>query len=559
MFTRHAFTPLMLLLAALIPTWVGAQSVKSHGVSMFGELKYPADFSHFEYTNPDAPKGGSLRLSVLGSFDEAAAEYGLVAESIEVAEDIAWAIFYMRPQAKWHDGEPLTAHDVAWTFETLTTKGHPVYRAYYRNVERAEVIDQHTVKFAFKETNNSALPLAVGQMPILPKHYYAKVDFEKATLDPPLGSGQYKVVTVDAGRSIVYERVKDYWAEDLPVKRGVDNFQQIRYDYHQDMSVGLEALKAGSIDFRREHISKEWATAYDFPAVEERQVIKEEITDGSMQVFQGWMMNLRKEKYQDIRVRKALGLVFDFEWMNKNLFDSVYKRIDSIYQNSELASSGLPEGGELELLEQYREQLDPEQYYKEALALLKDAGWEVKDGALTNVKSNEKFEIDFITRQPGVEKVAQSYQKSLQQIGIEMNVRVIDSAQWVKLLENFDFDFATIAFAMPLSPGSEQRNYFGSESADREGSRNFAGIKNKVVDALLEKMTEASSRQQQVDAARALDRVIKHSHYFIPQYFGDSYRVAYRNKFSRPEIQAKYELGLNYWWVDPIKEAALAD
>ena len=579
------------------------QGNRSHGLSVFGDLKYPADFAHFEYANPDAPKGGSVRLSSLGSFDslnafilkgvsaagigtiydsltvgaddEAFSEYGLVAESIEVPEDKSWATFYMRKEARWHDGKPMTAHDVVWTFDTITTKGHPFFGSYYGSVDSAEAIDDHTVRFTFNESDNAELPMIVGQMAILPKHYYEEQDFEKTTLDPPLGSGPYRVSSVDAGRSIAYELVDDYWAKDLPVRRGINNFKTMRYDYYRDLTVALEALKAGDVDFRQEYISKNWKTAYDFPALNEGKVIKEEIPDGSIQRFQAWMLNLRKPKYQDKRVRQALGYAYDFEWANKNLFFDAYKRNTSYFQNSDLASTGLPEGAELELLEQYREQLDPaiftEEFvlpttdakgnprrnYRQALTLMKEAGWEIKDGKLTNVETGEKFEMEFITRQPSLEKIALTYKKSLERIGVDMKVRVVDTAQYQKLLESFEFDMTTTVIAMAMSPGNEQRSYWGSAAAEEEGSRNYAGIKHPVIDELIEKIIKAPNREAQAAATRAMDRILLHNHFMIPTYYGDTYRVAYWNKFSRPEIQAEHALGFNNWWIDPAKEAAL--
>lgn len=580
-----------------------AETTVSHAWSIFGDLKYQKGFEHFEYANPDAPKGGTVRLSELGSFDslnpfilkgvaargmgrlydsllvgsadEVSGNYGLVAESLEVPEDKRWAIFNMRKEARWHDGVAMTAEDVAWTYETMKTKGHPYYQSYYGSVAKAEVLDSHKIKFHFSEGNNAELPIVIGSMAILPKHYYADKDFEASTMEPPLGSGPYKIEKVDAGRSITYQRVPDYWAADLAVNKGANNFDTIRHDYYRDLTVALEALKAGDVDFREEYISKNWKTAYDFPALNEGRVIKEDIADGSIQRMQTFAFNLRKEKYADPRVREALGLAYDFEWMNKNLFYDAYKRNNSYFQNSELAATGLPTGEELALLEPFKDQLpetvftteftmpktdgrgNPRQNYRKALMLMKEAGWEIKDGKMTNVTTGEKFVIDFITRQPSVEKLALTYKKSLERIGVGMTVRVMDTAQWVKLVESFEFDAITRVLSMPLSPGNEQRGYWTSTAADDPGSSNSVGIKNPVVDELVEKIIGAQSREEQVAATRALDRVLLHNHYMIPTYFGDTYRVAYWNKFSRPDIMPKHSLGFNYWWIDPEKEAAL--
>ncbi len=580
-----------------------AEVTSSHGISVFGDLKYTADIKHFDYANPNAPKGGTVHLSALGGFDslnpfilkgvsasgagsiydslttgsddEPFSEYGLIAETIEVPDDKSWAIFNMRKQALWHDGKPLTAEDVAWTFNALKTKGHPFYRSYYSSVEKAEILGPHKIKFHFSETGNAELPMIIGQMEILPRHYYQEHDFDKTTLEPPLGSGPYRIKEVDAGRSISYELVENYWAKDLPVRKGSNNFGVIQYDYYRDLTVALEALKAGDVDFRQEYISRNWKTAYDFPALRRGKVIKEDLLDGSIQPMQAFMFNLRKAKYADRRVREAIGLAFDFEWLNKNLFFDAYKRNSSFFQNSELASRGLPADGELALLNELRDQLpdeiftkefklpttdgrgNPRANYRKALGLLKQAGWLIQDGKLTNAESGEVFEMEFITRQPSVEKLALTYKKSLERLGISLKVRVIDTAQYQQLVESFEFDTITMVLAQSLSPGNEQYSFWSSAAADEQGSRNYAGIKNLVVDKIIDRIVKAKSRQQQIDTTRALDRILLYNHYVIPQYFGDSYRVAYWNKFSRPAIRPKHSLGFDYWWVDPVKAAAL--
>ncbi|MCP3687759.1 MAG: ABC transporter substrate-binding protein [Gammaproteobacteria bacterium] len=580
-----------------------AEVTSSHGISVFGDLKYGADFKHFDYANPDAPKGGSVHLSALGGFnslnpfilkgvsasgassiydsltagsdDEPFSEYGLVAETIEVPDDKSWVIFNMREQARWHDGRPLTAEDVAWTLNALQTQGHPFYRSYYSSVDKAEVLGPHKIKFHFSEAGNAELPMIVGQMEILPRHYYEQHDFAKTTLEPPLGSGPYRIVDVDAGRSIAYELVEDYWAKDLPVRKGSNNFAVIQYDYYRDLTVALEALKAGDVDFREEYISLNWKTAYDFPALRQGRVIKEDLADGSIQPMQAFMFNLRKQKYADRRVRQAIGLAFDFEWMNKNLFFDTYKRNTSFFQNSELAARGLPTDGELALLNEFRGQLpeqiftqvfkppvtdgrgNPRANYRKALRLLKQAGWVVKNGKLTHATSGEVFKMEFITRQPSVERLALTFKKSLERLGISLKVRVIDNAQYQQLVESFEFDTITMVLAQALSPGNEQYSFWGSAAADEQGSRNYAGIKNPVIDKIIERIVKAKSRQQQIDSSRALDRILLYNHYIIPQYFGDTYRVAYWNKFSRPDIRPMHSLGLSYWWVDPVKEATL--
>lgn len=580
-----------------------AEETRVHGLSVYGDLKYEADFPHFDYANPAAPKGGNVKLPAIGTFDnlnawilkglspsgitniydtltvssldEPFTEYGLIAESIEVPEDKSWATYHLRPEARWHDGKPLTAEDVAWTMEILKTEGHPFYKSYYSSVDHVEVIDPHTARFVFNEKHNAELPLIVGQLSILPKHYYENREFNETTLEPPLGGGPYRITKVDAGHSITYQRVEDYWARDLPVKLGADNFDSISYIYFRDATIALEALKSGDVDFRQENVSKNWHTLYDFPALNEGRVIKEDIPDQSSMPMQAFIMNMRKAKYADKRVRQAIGLAYDFEWMNKNFFYGAYKRNSSYFQNSELAATGLPEGGELAILEKYRDQLpeelfttefavpvtdgkgNPRRNYRKALGLLKEAGWEVRDRKLTNVETGEHFTMEFITVSPSMEKIALAYKKSLERIGIEMRVRMVDSSQYVELIESFEFDSAVLVLAQSESPGNEQRSFWSSAAADEKGSRNYGGIKHPAIDEIIELIITADSRQSQIDATRALDRILLWNHYVVPQYFGDTYRVAYWNKFSRPEILPTKALGFNYWWVDPDKDAAL--
>lgn len=575
----------------------------THGLSVFGDLKYPADFEHFDYASPEAIKGGSVTLSALGSYDnlnpyilkgqsadgatgiydtlvansldEPFAVYGLLAESIEVADDKRWVIFRLRPEARWHDGVAVTAEDVVWTFDTIMTKGHPLYRTYYNEVAGAEALDPQTVKFSFSEGNNAELALIIGQLAILPKHFWADREFESTTLEPLLGSGPYRFGKIDAGRSVRYERVEDYWGADLPVKIGHDNFDTLRYDYYRDLTVGLEALKAGDIDFRLEYISKSWKTAYDFPALEQGQVIKEELPDKRPQPMQAIVMNLRKPKFQDRRVREALAYAYDFEWQNENLFYGAYERTKSYFQNTEMQATSLPEGRELEILERFRDEIRPEVFteeftlpetdgsgnlranYRQALKLFKEAGWGVKNGKMTHLESGENMELEWIIRQPSLEKIALNYAKTLERLGISLKVRIIDTAQYEKRMEDFDFDITTNIWAQTPSPGNEQVDYWGSSTADLPGSRNVMGIANPVVDRIIELIIDADSRDEQVAAARALDRVLLHERYLIPMYFGPTYRVAYRNKFSRPAVMPDNALGFDTWWVDPKKEAAL--
>ncbi len=580
-----------------------AASTTLHGLSKYGDLKYPADFEHFEYVNPDAPKTGDVVQSssvafdslnpfilkglaatgigliydslMVSSSDEPSAYYGSIAESVEVDEDKRWVIFNMRKSARWHDGKALTADDVVWTFNTLTEKGHPFYKSYYSDVAKAEKLDTHRVKFLFAEGNNPELPLVVADLTVLPKHYYEQHDFDKTSLEPPLGSGPYKIKSLEAGRSITYELVEDYWGKDLPVHKGRNNYSTMRFDTYRELTISLEALKAGDIDFRTEYISKDWTTAYDFPALKDGRVIKEDIPDGNIQRTQAIVMNLRQPRFQDIRVRKALDLVYDFEWMNKNLFYGAYIRNDSYFQIEEMNATGVPEGAELELLEPYRDQLPESVFtreflsasgdgsgnirkrYREAIKLLKEAGWEIKDQKLTHVETGEKFVIEFLFRQASLEKIILAYKKTLERVGIELKPRLIDTAQWVKRLEEFDFDMTTQVIQQSLSPGNEQRNRFSMEAADTPGSNNLAGIKDPVVDELIDTIITAPDRESTLIAVKAMDRVLKHNHYVIFQYYGNTHRVAYWNKFVKPDVAPKYALGFDTWWIDAEKEEAL--
>ena len=573
-----------------------------HGLSMFGELKYGPDFEHFEYADPNALKGGTLVMSAIGSFDslnpyilkgspatglglifetltvgtldEPFSEYGLLAESIEMPEDRSWVAFTLRPEARWHDGEPVTVEDVIWTLETLKTKGHPFYRAYYANILRAEKAGERRVKMIFDGSMNRELPLIAGQMPVLPKHYYETREFDKTTLEPPLGSGPYKIKKLEPGRSIVYERVRDYWGADLPVNRGRFNYDEVRYEYFRDANVALEAFKAGVYDIRLENTSKLWATAYTGPAFDAGLIIKEEIPHERPTGMQGFVFNTRRDIFKNRKVREALAYAFDFEWTNTNLFYSQYTRTKSYFSNSELAATDLPSQAELELLEPFRDQLPEEVFTKvyeppatdgsgnirrnlrTALRLLKEAGWEVKDGKLRNAEG-KPMEFEILLVSPAFERVVGPFVKNLKRLGIDVSVRTVDTAQYQNRLDQFDFDMVVTTWGQSLSPGNEQRNFWSSEAADTPGSRNLAGIKDPVVDYLIDKIITAPSREALVAATRALDRVLLWGHYVIPHWHIRVTRIAYWNKFSRPEVIPKYGLDLFTWWIDPVKVAAL--
>jgi len=417
--------------------------------------------------------------------------------------------------------------------------------------------------------------MILGQLSVLPKHYWESRDFNKTTLEAPLGSGPYRFGKIDAGRSIAYERVEDYWGADLPVKKGRHNFDELRYDYYRDRTVALEALKSGDVDFRQEHTSKSWSAAYEIDAVEEGRLIKQELENGNTKPMQAIIFNLRDPKFQDIRVRKALAYAFDFEWMNKNLFYGAYERTKSYYQDSEIQAKSLPQGGELEILERFRDQIPASVFdeefslpvtdgsgnlrknYREALKLLKAAGYAIQQGKLVNAESGQLFTMEMIIVQPSVEKIGLAFKKALERLGIDLSVRVIDSAQYEKRMEDFDFDVTTEIWIQSESPGNEQVDYWGSSTAEVPGSRNTMGIKNPVIDEIIKLIVAAKSREDLVNAAMALDRVLLHNHYLIPQYFAPTYRVAYWNKFDRPQIMPTSGLGFDTWWIDPEKAATL--
>jgi microcin C transport system substrate-binding protein len=598
---RSAYLLAVALLFQVIPAKADTRVV--HGTSLLGDLKYSPDFKHFDYVNPDALKGGDVRLSAVGSFDslhpfilkgrsaaglglafeslmapandEASTYYGLIAESVEIPDDFSWVAYTLRPEARWHDGSPITTDDVIFSFEMLKTKGHPFYRAYYANVASAEQTGPHTVKFTFAGGLNRELPQIVGQLPVLPKAVFEGRDFEETTLEPIMASGPYRVMEVDPGRAIIYERIKDYWGADLPVNRGRYNFDRIRYDYYRDQTVALEAFKSKEYDFRQETAAKVWATGYDVPSVRDGLIITEEIRHEVPTGMQAFVFNIRRYLFQDRRVREALSLAFDFEWANKNLFYGQYARTGSFFSNSELAATGLPSNAELDYLQPFRGQIPDEVFNKvfetpatdgtgnirgnlrKAQRLLKSAGWTVQNGALTNNTTGQAMEFEVLLVQPTFERVVLPFAQNLKKLGIEVRVRTVDTAQFQNRIDEFDFDVSVQSFGQSLSPGNEQRDWWGSANADIPGSRNVIGIKNPAIDSLINSIIEAPDRQSLIAATRAMDRVLLWNHYVIPQWHSRVFRVAFWNRFSRPEITPKYGLGLFTWWIDPEKDAAL--
>ncbi len=583
-----------------------------HGLSLFGDLKYAADFKHFEYVNPNAPKGGTVRQFSIGTFDnfnlvvggvkgnvadsialvydtlltealdEASTGYGLLAESVSHPADFSSVTYRLRSNARWNDGKPLTVDDVIFSLDTFK-KNSPFFGAYYRHVVKAEQSGEREVTFTFDGPGNRELPQIVGQLFVLPKHWWEgtdqsgrKRDVTATTLEPPLGSGPYRIKDFGAGRFVSYERVKDYWADTLPVNLGRNNFDQIRYDYFRDSTVALEAFKGDQIDWRTENSAKAWATAYDFPAVNEKRVVREEFPVRSRGVMQAFTFNIRRAKFADPRVRRAFNFAFDFEETNKQLFFNTYKRISSYFDGTELASSGLPQGQELEILETVRGKVPAEVFttaytnpvsgtpetvrnnLREALRLLKEAGWEVRDRRLVNVATNEPMTVELLASDPAFERVALFYKPSLERLGMAVTVRNVDSSQYENRLRQWDFDILTVmSWAESLSPGNEQRSNWGSQAADQPGSRNLIGIKNDAVDALIDRVIFAKSREELVASTRALDRVLLWNHYVVPQWTYPFQRTARWDRFAHPQTLPKYGAAAfpDVWWWDAEKAA----
>jgi microcin C transport system substrate-binding protein len=587
------------------------EPVWRHALSLFGSVKYPADFKRFDYVNPDAPKGGVARQISIGTFDnfnpavagvkgsiaaavgliyealttpsedEVSTEYGALAESVSHPEDFSSVTYRLRPQAKWHDGQPVTPDDVIFSLDSFK-KYHPQYSAYYRHVVKAEKVGERDVKFTFDAPGNRELPQIVGQLTVLPKHWWEgtdgegrKRDISATTLEKPLGSGAYRIREFVAGRSIVLERAKDYWGRDLNINIGRHNFEELRYEYFRDSTVALEAFKGDQVDWRTENSAKNWATAYNFPAVTEKRVLTEEFPNRSSGIMQSFALNIRREKFADPRVRRALNFAFDFEEMNKQIFFDQYKRIKSYFDGTELASSGLPEGRELEILETVRAEVPAEVFttvytnpvggnpeavrdnLREALRLLKEAGYEVRDRKLVDAKTGTQFAFELLGEDPSFERVMLFFKPSLERLGIAVSVRTIDPTQYENRLRSWDFDVVVASWGESLSPGNEQREYWGSQAADMAGSRNIVGIKNPAIDKLIERVIYTKDRDDLIAATRALDRVLLWNHYVVPQWNYPKVRTARWDRFSRPSELPKYGLSgfPALWWFDPDKAA----
>ena len=582
-----------------------------HAVSLMGEPKYAADFKHFDYVNADAPKGGTVRLAANGSFDnfnlvvagvkgqlaagigsvyetllsnsldEVSTAYGLLAEGLTFPADFASVTYRLRANAKWQDGKPVTPEDVVFSFDALKANS-PQYAFYFEHVAKAEKTGERDVTFTFDAPGNRELPQIVGQFVILPKHWWEGIgpdgkprNIKETTLEPPLGSGPYRVKSFSAGRNIVLERVANYWGKDLPLNIGTNNFDEMRFEYFRDTTVQLEGLKGDAYDFRLENSSKNWATAYDFPAVKDGRVIREEFAERASGRMQGFIMNLRRDKFKDQRVRRALNLAFDFDEMNKTVFFGAYKRIASFYEGTELASSGLPSGLEKDILESIKDKI-PETVLttayqnpvngnpqavrdnlKEADRLLKEAGWEIKSGKRINTKTNEPLAIELLADDPTFERILLFWKPSLERLGITVNVRVVDPSQYEERMRDFDYDVTTDLWGESLSPGNEQREFWGSAAADVKGSRNTIGIKDAAIDALIDRVIFAKSREELIAATHALDRVLLAHDYVVPQWTYGFSRTARWNRFSHPEKMPEYGASAfpTIWWYDTDKAA----
>ncbi len=603
---RYAFGFYLVVLALFSLSASAFAGERRHGLSTFGDLKYPIDFTHFDYANPEAPKGG--KLSMIGTegritfdsfnyyirkgdpaqglpylfdslmvraFDEPDALYGLVAKEAELHDDKKGVTFYLRPEATFSDGTALTAKDVVFSIQTMKTKASPLYRLSLRDVEEVEEIDPLTVRFRFKGNQTRDLPQRVAEMPIFSKAYYQTQPFEKGTLIPPVGSGPYKIGPFKAGRFVTYERRDDYWAKDLPVNKGRYNFDELRYEYFKDRAAEFEALKAGVFDLREEFTSKDWATKYDFDAVKKKRVIPATLPDDRPGGTQGFFINNRRDKFKDPRVRQAIGLTFDFEWTNKNLFYGLYKRTEGFFENSNMKAVGPPSNEELALLTPFKDQLPPSVFepvalppksngsgqdrrsLRKASKLLTAAGWTLKDSKRVNEKG-DVLTVEFLTFSPSFSRIILPMIRNMKTIGIQASLRLVDPAQYQERLKSFDFDITTQRYIMRLTPGVELWNMFGSRAADAQASYNLAGIKNPVVDSLIEKVIGAQSRQELITACRALDRVLRAHFYWVPHWYKASHNVAYWNKFAKPAVKPKYDRGIiEYWWYDNEKASKL--
>ena len=609
----RAFISLFLLIGGV----AHAQTTRGHAITILGTPALPGDFKSFPYVNPDAPKGGEITFAMVGSFDgfnpyilrgnaaigsgptwqpgvggtaagaagghvwesllvgsadEVATGYGHLAETIEVPADGMWIAFEIRPQARFADGSPVTAQDVVWTFNTLLEKGRPSVRVAYQDVKDAVAESERRVVFHFKSNQNRELPLIVGGLPVLPMAWWATRDFTKPLTEPPLGSGPYKIDTFELGRSVTYVRDPKWWAADMPTGRGFHNFDRVRIEYFRDPTVAFQAFKAGQIDYRQENISKQWATGYDFPAVASGLVRKEEIEHKLPLGIQGWVFNTRRPQFADRRVREALGQVFDFEWMNKNLFFGAYQRTKSYFGNTAQEANGPPDAAELALLDKLKDGIalaglsqtpaisktdgsgNNREGLRRALALLDQAGWKLRDRKLVDA-AGKPMALQILLNDPSLERIALPYQQWLQRLGIEVSVRTVDSAQYVRLTDDFDFDVTTAIYPGSDLPGNELRDEFSCEGAQTQGGANLAGVCDPAVDSLVATAINAQDRASLGAAGRALDRLLLHGWYMVPNWHDTKFKVATWNRFARPATAIRDGFVLDSWWLDPILAA----
>ncbi len=606
--------PVLLLLICLGLSFPSFAAIsESHGYAQFGTLKYPENFTHFDWVNPDAPKGGRLKLMASGSFDtlnpytfkgtspiatpgffqygvselnetlmaggglydpsgdEPASVYGLIAETIEYSDDQSWVVFNLRDSARFHDGHAITAYDVAFSYRLLIRDGHPRYRTDLQGVRRVDILNRHKIRFVFDKPDNTQLIMRLGELPVLPQHYWKDRDFRATTFEPPLGSGPYRISDVHPGRRIQFERVKNWWGANLAVNRGKYNFDRVEVEFYRDSTVAFEAFKVGEFDFYIEHQAKNRANGYQFPALARGEVVRAEIPHQIPTQTQALFMNSRRPLFADIRVRQALGMLLDFEWTNRALFYGAYQRSESYYPNSDFAATGRPEGGEWLLLSPFRDQLPaalftdpfelprtegrgiPRDTLREALTLLKDAGWKLKPEGLRD-RNGRALQFEILLVNPRLERILQPYTGNLARIGIQAHLRTVDAAQYKQRLDQYDYDMILGTLGQSLSPGLEQWLYFHSSQVNIKGGRNYAGVTNPVIDQLLEKLIAARTREEQISAARAIDRVLLWNHYSIPNWFISNHRLAYRNRFAHVTTPP-YTLGLRAWWLKDLEKA----
>ena len=588
------------MLGGLLPAWAQEAEQKitrTWAMAEFGEPLYGPDMPHWPYANPDAPKGGSVVLGAFGSFDslntyilrgqwpagvglisdnlmtgsgdELSSAYGLIAENAEYPEDKSWIVFNLRPEARWHDGQPITADDFKFAFDTIKQYGRPFLQSFYEDVSGIEVLDPHKLKFTFKTRDSMKPLLTVAQSSPLPRHWWNANgrDITKTTLEPLLGSGAYRIKAVDPGRSVTYERVADYWAADLPVNRGLNNFDQIRYDYYLDDTVLFEAFMAGRIDYRQENRAQRWNQSYGVPAVTNGNLIKRVVPDETPRGTQGYIFNLRRPQFQDVRVREAINLLYDFESVQRTLLFGEYKRVKSWFPNSEFGAGGAPDPAELAILEKYKDKVRPEVLTKayeppvtdgsgnirnnlrEALRLFRDAGWELKNNRLVNA-AGDQMRMEILLVSPSLVRVTEPFVQNARRAGIDASIRVVDTSQYQVRVDDFDYDLLSVALNFFPPPGAEQRSYFGSAAADIRGSANIPGIKDPVVDGLIEELIGAKDLETLAATNRALDRVLLWGWYQIPQWYNDESWLAYWNKFGSPEKKARYSIGFpSTWWM----------